>query len=62
MLEVMNMVDGNNIFYIIMLIYYLSGKLYIGYVYMMVVGDVMVCYKCLRGFDVCYLIGIDEYG
>lgn len=44
------------------LIYYLSGKLYIGYVYIIVVGDVMVCYKRLKGFDVCYLIGMDEYG
>lgn len=54
--------EEKNMFYIIILIYYLSGKVYIGYVYMIVVGDVMVCYKCLKGYDVFYLIGIDEYG
>lgn len=50
------------IFYIIILIYYLSGKLYIGNLYIIIVCDVMVCYKCLMGFDVFYLIGVDEYG
>lgn len=33
------------IFYIIILIYYFSGNLYIGYVYFIVVGDVIVRYK-----------------
>lgn len=50
------------IFYIIMLIYYLSGKFYIGNLYIMIVCDVIVCYKWLMGFDVFYFIGVDEYG
>lgn len=40
------------LFYIIILIYYLLGKLYIGFVYIMIVCDVLVCYKCMMGFDV----------
>jgi methionyl-tRNA synthetase len=62
MLEVMNMADGNNTFYITTPIYYPSGKLHIGHAYTTVAGDAMARYKRLRGFDVRYLTGTDEHG
>lgn len=49
-------------FYVIILIYYLSGGLYIGYIYLIVVVDIIVRFKCFCGYDVKFLIGIDEYG
>lgn len=49
-------------FYIIMLIYYFFDKFYVGYIYCIVVVDIIVRYKRLRGYDVFFLIGIDEYG
>src|SRR6478736_648676 len=62
MLEVMNMADGNNTFYITTTIYYPSGKLHIGHAYTTVAGDAMARYKRLRGLDVRYLTGTDEHG
>src|SRR4029079_13040107 len=62
MLEVMNMADGNNTFYITTPIYYPSGNLHIGNAYTTVAGDAMARYKRLRGFDVMYLTGTDEHG
>src|SRR6478736_4708492 len=62
MLEVMNMADRNNTFYITTPIYYPSGKLHIGHAYSTVAGDAMARYKRLRGYDVMYLTGTDEHG
>src|SRR3954451_14041255 len=62
MLEVMNMADGNNTFYITTPIYYPSDKLHIGTAYSTVAGDAMARYKRLQGYDVRYLTGTDEHG
>lgn len=56
------MVEIKLIYYIMMLIYYFLGKLYIGNLYMIIVCDILVCYKCVMGYDVYFLIGMDEYG
>lgn len=54
--------DCKKLYYIIILIYYLLIKLYIGNIYIIVVVDVLVRFKRLIGYDVMFLIGIDEYG
>lgn len=49
-------------FYITTPIYYPSGRLHIGHTYCIVATDVMARHKCLRGYEVMFLTGIDEYG
>ena len=48
-------------FYITTPIYYPSDKLHIGHTYCTVATDVFARYKRLRGYDVMFLTGTDEY-
>ncbi|MBM7866362.1 methionyl-tRNA synthetase [Heliobacterium gestii] len=49
-------------FYITTPIYYPSGNPHIGHAYTTVATDTMARYKRLRGYDVCFLTGLDEHG
>ncbi|HBT70759.1 MAG TPA: methionine--tRNA ligase [Lysinibacillus sp.] len=49
-------------FYITTPIYYPSGKFHIGTAYTTVASDTIARYKRLRGYDVCFLTGMDEHG
>lgn len=49
-------------YYVIIVIVYFNVVFYVGYVYEYIVIDVIVWFKWLDCYDVCFLIGIDEYG
>lgn len=42
--------------------FYLLGCIYMGYVCNYIIGDVIVCYKKIKGFNVFYLMGWDVFG
>lgn len=49
-------------FYIMIVIDYVNGLLYLGYVYEKVLMDVIVRFWWMMGDNVYFLIGVDEYG
>lgn len=42
--------------------FYLLGCIYMGYVWNYMMGDVVVWYKMLMGYNVLYLMGWDVFG
>lgn len=48
--------------YIIILIYYVNGFLYIGYVFILIMVDILKCNWQVLGYEMMLFIGVDEYG
>lgn len=49
-------------FYCVLMLLYLFGKLYMGYVCNYMINDVMYCYLWMNGYNMLMLMGWDVFG